>query len=264
MKNTLTRRTTLIAAAAALASMAWSVQANSPKKMPVMQVWKDPNCGCCNDWVAILRKEGFDIQTFDTGNTAMRQRLGLPTKFGSCHTALIDGYVIEGHVNPSDIKRLLAERPQALGLAVPGMPVGSPGMDGPEYGNRRDPYDVLLVQKDGSSRVYQSYFRQASTTVRDGFERVQHSGQEATTSTPNAAVAALPWAQAEVRRVDVAAGKISLKHGEIKNLDMPPMSMVFQVQDKALLSQIKVGDKVRFTADQIKGAYTVLSIEAMP
>jgi Cu/Ag efflux protein CusF len=137
-------------------------------------------------------------------------------------------------------------------------------MDGPEYGNRRDPYDVLLVQKDGSSKVYQSYFRQASTTVRDGFERVQHSGQEATTSTPNAAVAALPWAQADVRRVDVAAGKISLKHGEIKNLDMPPMSMVFQVQDKALLSQIKVGDKVRFTADQIKGAYTVLSIEAMP
>jgi hypothetical protein len=79
--------------------------------------------------------------------------------FASCHTGLIAGYVIEGHVNAREIRRLLQEKPQALGLAVPGMPVGSPGMDGPEYGERRDPYDVVLVNKDGSSRVYQSYFR---------------------------------------------------------------------------------------------------------
>ncbi len=253
MTRLFNRRTGLLAAAAAVASAAWPTLASSPKKPPVLQVWKDPNCGCCNDWVAILRREGFEVQTFDSGNTAMRQRLGMPMQFASCHTALIDGYVIEGHVNPAEIKRLLAERPKALGLAVPGMPIGSPGMDGPEYGNRRDPYDVLLVQKDGSSRVYQSYFRQASTTVRQGFERTQHS------SAPTAA--ALPWAEAEVRRVDLAAGKISLKHGEIKNLDMPPMSMVFQVQDPALLQQVKTGDKIRFTADQIKGAYTVLSLE---
>lgn len=254
MTRPLNRRTTLLAAAAALVSAAWPALAASPKKWPVMQVWKDPNCGCCNDWVDILRREGFEVQTFDSGNTAMRQRLGMPMQFASCHTALIGGYVIEGHVNPAEIKRLLAERPKALGLAVPDMPIGSPGMDGPEYGSRRDPYDVLLVQKDGSSRVYQSYFRQASTTVRQGFERAQH-----TTSSPTAT--ALPWAEAEVRRVDLAAGKISLKHGEIKNLDMPPMSMVFQVQDTALLQQVKVGDKIRFTADQIKGAYTVLSLE---
>ncbi len=254
MTRPLNRRTTLLAAAAAVASAAWPALAAKPKKLPVMQVWKDPNCGCCNDWVAILRREGFEVQTFDSGNTAVRQRLGMPMQFASCHTALIDGYVVEGHVNPAEIKRLLVERPKALGLAVPGMPIGSPGMDGPEYGSRRDPYDVLLVQKDGSSRVYQSYFRQASTTVRQGFERAQHNAIAP-------AATALPWAEAEVRRVDLAAGKISLKHGEIKNLDMPPMSMVFQVQDKALLQQVKVGDKIRFTADQINGAYTVLSLE---
>ena len=256
MRTTLSRRTTLIAAAAALASAPWAVLANSPKKLPVMQVWKDPNCGCCKDWVEILRKAGFEIQTFDTGNTAMRQRLGMPTKFASCHTALIDGYVIEGHVNVSEIQRLLRERPKALGLAVPGMPVGSPGMDGPEYGNRRDPYDVLLVQKDRSSRSYQSYFKTVTQSPREGFMKTQHS--------TSAAGAALPWAEAEIRRIDTAAGKISLKHGEIKNLDMPPMSMVFQVPDTSQLAGLKVGDAVRFTAEQINGAYTVIRIERRP
>ncbi|MFM2074790.1 MAG: hypothetical protein RJB34_1095 [Pseudomonadota bacterium] len=256
MNTTLSRRTTLIATAAALVSAPWAAQANAPKKWPVMQVWKDPNCGCCKDWVEILRKAGFEIQTFDTGNTAVRQRLGLPTKFGSCHTALIDGYVIEGHVNVSEIQRLLRERPKALGLAVPGMPVGSPGMDGPEYGNRRDPYDVLLVQKDGSSRSYQSYFKNVAQSPREGFLKTQHS--------TSAAGATLPWAEAEVRRIDTAAGKISLKHGEIKNLDMPPMSMVFQVPDTSQLAGLKVGDAVRFTAEQINGAYTVIRIERRP
>ncbi len=256
MKNTLSRRTTLIAAAAALASAPWAALANSPQKLPVMQVWKDPNCGCCKDWVEIVRKAGFEIQTFDTGNTAIRQRLGMPTKFASCHTALIDGYVIEGHVNVSEIQRLLRERPKALGLAVPGMPVGSPGMDGPEYGNRRDPYDVLLVQKDGSSRSYQSYFKNVAQTPREGFMKTQHS--------TSSAGAALPWAEAEIRRIDTAAGKISLKHGEIKNLDMPPMSMVFQVPNTSQLEGLKVGDAVRFTADQINGAYTVIRIERRP
>lgn len=256
MNTTLTRRTTLIAAAAAWASAPWAALANSPQPWPVMQVWKDPNCGCCKDWVEILRKAGFQVQTFDTGNTAMRQRLGLPTKFASCHTALIDGYVIEGHVNVSEIQRLLRERPKALGLAVPGMPVGSPGMDGPEYGNRRDPYDVLLVQKDGSSRSYQSYFKNVTQAPREGFMKTQHN--------TSAAAAALPWTDAEIRRIDTAAGKVSLKHGEIKNLDMPPMSMVFQVPDTSQLAGLKVGDAVRFTADQVNGAYTVIRIERRP
>jgi hypothetical protein len=156
------QRRTLLTTAPALAMAvtlpAWA-QGPSATPLPVMQVWKDPNCGCCNDWVDYLRREGFRIQTFDTGNTAMRRRLGLPMQYASCHTALIGGYVVEGHVNAREIRRILAEKPEALGLAVPGMPVGSPGMDGPEYGERRDPYDVLLVLRDGTSRVFQSYFR---------------------------------------------------------------------------------------------------------
>lgn len=150
--------TTVPTLAAASALPAWA-QGPSAAPLPVMQVWKDPNCGCCKDWIAYLEREGFRVQSHDTGNTAMRQRLGLPMKYASCHTALIGGYVIEGHVNAREIRRLLQDRPAALGLSVPGMPIGSPGMDGPEYGGRQDPYDVVLVLKDGSSRVYQSYFR---------------------------------------------------------------------------------------------------------
>lgn len=119
-----------------------------------MQVWKDPNCGCCKDWIAILEQNGFAVQVLDQGNNAARARLGMAQKYASCHTALVEGYVIEGHVPVADIRRLLRDRPRALGLAVPGMPVGSPGMDGPVYGGRRDPYQVLLVGKDGSASVF--------------------------------------------------------------------------------------------------------------
>ena len=123
----------------------------------MVQVWKDPNCGCCKDWIAHMEQNGFRTQTFDAGNSAMRQRLGMPQKLGSCHTALVNGYVIEGHVPAREVLRLLQDKPKALGLSVPRMPVGSPGMDGPEYGGRKDPYDVLLVAKDGSTTVFQSY-----------------------------------------------------------------------------------------------------------
>ncbi len=153
-----TNRRQLLLAGAALALPA-AVLAQAKPALPVLQVWKDPNCGCCKDWIAYLQADGFSVQTFDTGNTAMRRRLQLPERYGSCHTGLIAGYVIEGHVNAREIRRLLAEKPAAIGLAVPGMPVGSPGMDGSIYGDRKDPYDVLLVLRDGSSRVYQSYFR---------------------------------------------------------------------------------------------------------
>ncbi|MFZ2305912.1 MAG: DUF411 domain-containing protein [Rhodoferax sp.] len=123
----------------------------------MVQVWKDPNCGCCKDWIAHIERSGFKATVHETGNTAARARLGMPQTFGSCHTALVGGYVLEGHVPARDIQRLLQERPQALGLAVPGMPIGSPGMDGPAYGGQRDPYEVLLVLKDGSSKVFRRY-----------------------------------------------------------------------------------------------------------
>ncbi len=124
-----------------------------------LQVWKDPNCGCCKDWVRHLEANGFQVLVDDSGNTAARARLGIPEKLGSCHTAQVGGYAIEGHVPARDIQRLLKERPAAIGLAVPGMPVGSPGMDGPLYGGRKDPFDVLLVQRDGRTQVYRAYNR---------------------------------------------------------------------------------------------------------
>lgn len=122
---------------------------------PTIDVWKSPTCGCCGDWITHMREAGFELRIHDSGNNAARARFGLPAKYGSCHTALIDGYVIEGHVPAADVARLLRERPAALGLAVPGMPIGSPGMDGPEYGGRKDPYDTLLIEQGGGGhRVF--------------------------------------------------------------------------------------------------------------
>ena len=146
------RRRRLLLAALAAAPLLVRAQGK-----PLVEVWKSPSCGCCKDWIAHLEANGFATRTHDSGNTAMRGRLGIPAALGSCHTALVGGYAIEGHVPAADIRRLLAERPPAIGLAVPGMPVGSPGMDGAAYGNRRDPYDVLLVARDASSRVFTSY-----------------------------------------------------------------------------------------------------------
>lgn len=126
-------------------------------KRPLIEVWKDPQCGCCTDWIVILQKSGFDVRVNDTGNAAVRARLGIPEKLGSCHTARIEGYALEGHVPVREIQRLLREKPRAIGLTVPGMPIGSPGMDGDIYNGRKDPYDVLLIAHDGTSKIYQSY-----------------------------------------------------------------------------------------------------------
>ena len=163
------RRTWLLAAAALAAG---PTLARSATDQPVLEVWKDPNCGCCHLWLEHLQAHGFAVQIHDVGNTAARKRLGMPEKLGSCHTARVGGYVIEGHVPAADIQRLLREKPQALGLAVPGMPIGSPGMDGPEYKGRKDAYAVLLVQRDGSTRTFSRYAgdrpmaqRRATTTL---------------------------------------------------------------------------------------------------
>lgn len=149
------RRRTLFLGALALGCSPIALAA-APQAVPV-QVWKDPNCGCCKDWIAHLEKNGFAVSVIEQGNNEARARLGMPQKFSSCHTALVQGYVIEGHVPAADILRLLKVKPKALGLAVPGMPIGSPGMDGAVYGGRRDTYQVLLVQKDGASQVFNSY-----------------------------------------------------------------------------------------------------------
>jgi hypothetical protein len=124
-----------------------------------VEVWKDPDCGCCKDWVAHLQANGFLVKVNETGNEAVRKQLGLDPRYGSCHTARIGGYAIEGHVPAREIHRLLRERLPALGLSVPGMPVGAPGMDGPVYGGRKDPFQVLLLARNGSATVYQAYER---------------------------------------------------------------------------------------------------------
>jgi hypothetical protein len=142
----------------ATVAAAWAAPALAAESAaPLVEVWKDPSCGCCKDWIKHLEANGFAVRVFETGNTAMRGRLGIPAQLGSCHTARVGGYAVEGHVPAREIRRLLKERPSAVGLAVPAMPVGSPGMDGPEYRGRRDPYDVLLVMQGGRSTVFQSY-----------------------------------------------------------------------------------------------------------
>jgi hypothetical protein len=122
-----------------------------------IEVWKSPTCGCCGEWVKHIEAAGLRATVRDTGNNAARARLGIPVALGSCHTAEVAGYAIEGHVPAREIRRLLAERPDARGLAVPGMPIGSPGM---EQGSRRDAYDVLLVRKDGTTAVFAAYAAQ--------------------------------------------------------------------------------------------------------
>lgn len=151
------RRQFTLAGLAALALPAAALAQAQANAVQQVDVWKSPTCGCCKDWIAHMEKSGFRFTVHETGNTAARQRMRIPLALGSCHTALVGRYAIEGHVPAKDVQRLLREKPEAVGLAVPGMPIGSPGMDGPEYGGRKDAFDVLLVAADGSTRVFNSY-----------------------------------------------------------------------------------------------------------
>lgn len=118
-----------------------------------IKVAKRPSCGCCNGWVEHLKNNGFKTEAREELNlTALKARLGVPKNLASCHTAEIEGYVIEGHVPAAAIRRLLAERPEAVGLAVPGMPIGSPGMEGGEP----ETYDVILFS-NGSQQTFGRY-----------------------------------------------------------------------------------------------------------
>ena len=131
-------------------------------------VWKTPDCGCCKAWVTHLQKSGFEVVANDVKDTApIRLKLGMPEKLGSCHTATLGDYVLEGHVPAREIRQLLRDKPKALGLAVPGMPIGSPGMD---LGGARDAFSVMLVLHDGSSRVYKSYPAITSSTLNPNFK----------------------------------------------------------------------------------------------
>lgn len=150
------RRVAACLAGSAVAAIA-TLPGRAAAATPSVEVWKSPSCGCCKDWIKHLESNGFTVTYYDEGNTDARKRLGMPVRFGSCHTGEVGGYAIEGHVPAREIHRLLDEQPAAIGLSVPAMPRGSPGMDGPMYGGVEDPYDVLLIGDDGEPTVFQSY-----------------------------------------------------------------------------------------------------------
>ena len=149
-----TRRSLMIAG---LTFMAANPAVGWAQTVPKIHVIKGRGCGCCSAWASILKAEGFDViedEMHPADLMQLKQKKGVPQDLSSCHTAEIDGYVIEGHVPPADIRKLLSERPDVVGLSVPGMPYGSPGM-GPE--SERETYNVLLIGKDGSSEVFTTY-----------------------------------------------------------------------------------------------------------
>jgi hypothetical protein len=123
---------------------------------PLIQVHKSPTCGCCEAWVTHLRKSGFIVEVFNEDNLdPIKTRLGVPFAKGSCHTCEVEGYLIEGHVPAEDIRRLLAERPRAKGLVLPGMPIGSPGME--IEGTPAQPFTVELLKLDGTTEAFSNH-----------------------------------------------------------------------------------------------------------
>ena len=131
--------------------------ASAADTVPSIEVWKSATCKCCGAWVKHLEAKGFTVKVNAAEPStlaSLKRQAGIGDRLASCHTAMIDGYVIEGHVPGTEIKRLVAERPEAIGLAVPGMPVGSPGM---EQGAEFEPYKVLLFNKDGSTETFASH-----------------------------------------------------------------------------------------------------------
>jgi hypothetical protein len=156
MTRPLLSRRQLVFSGAALAGLA-TLPAAASTEMTTVHVRKDPDCGCCTAWIDILEAEGFAVTVeMVPPEELVRFKLaqGIPEAMVSCHTADAGGYLIEGHVPPADLRRLLQEKPDALGLAVPGMPWGSPGM-GPEA--EREAYDVFLIARDGTTTVFSSY-----------------------------------------------------------------------------------------------------------
>ena len=149
------RRIALTSLAAATAAAMVGLPVLAKPELPAVQVFKNPSCGCCGAWVDHMKAAGFVVTVTEVDGTSVaRKRYGMPERFGSCHTAVVAGYVVEGHVPADDVKRLLAIKPLAVGLAVPGMPDGSPGM---EMGSRKDPYKVLLVDGSGNESVFSTY-----------------------------------------------------------------------------------------------------------
>lgn len=121
----------------------------------IMTVYKSPSCGCCTKWIDIMKSKGFEVKTIMTNDVnTIKQKAGLQAGQTSCHTAFVDGYFIEGHVDYSAIKKMLTQKPDILGISTPGMPLGSPGM---EQGNMKQAYNIIYVNKDGTSGIYEKH-----------------------------------------------------------------------------------------------------------
>jgi hypothetical protein len=126
-----------------------------PSKSSEINVYRDPSCSCCGGWIEHLAAQGFQPTSIATSDMEkLKQQYGVPEDFASCHTAVIDKYVIEGHVPVEDIKRLLVEKPNVAGIAVPGMPIGTPGM---ENGDRKDSFTVFSFDKQGKTAAFNRY-----------------------------------------------------------------------------------------------------------
>ena len=120
-----------------------------------MVVYKSPYCGCCTKWIDLMKKEGFNVKTVMLNNVnEIKSKVGLTSKTSSCHTAIVDGYFVEGHVDYSAVKKMLEDKPDILGITVPGMPIGSPGM---EQGDVKEAYNILYVNKDGTTGIYEKH-----------------------------------------------------------------------------------------------------------
>lgn len=147
----------LVAAVGTLALTTATVRdahSENAARKPTITVYKDPNCGCCKNWIQYMARHGYQVDAKDSPDmTGIKQSLGVPASLTSCHTAVVGGYLIEGHVSAEDIDRLLAQKPKIAGLAVPGMPMSSPGMDGP----RSKPYQVLAFDKHGKTTVFATH-----------------------------------------------------------------------------------------------------------
>jgi hypothetical protein len=130
------------------------IHAQAPRAAkPQVVVYKSATCGCCVNWIAHMKQNGFDVKAMDVEDIdKVKRTYGVPASASSCHTALVDNYVIEGHVPADAVSRLLREKPKIAGLAVPGMPVGSPGMEMP--GGRKDPFAIVAFEKNGTTTVY--------------------------------------------------------------------------------------------------------------
>jgi len=138
-----------------LVGVAWAAPLRAAESLPKIAVTKDPNCSCCSGWVDHLKQAGFPVEVIETPDiNRVKVRLGVPQSLAACHTGEVAGYVIEGHVPAGGIKRLLAEKPQAKGLAVPGMPIGSPGME--VDGAEPETYEVILFGS-GGQRIFARY-----------------------------------------------------------------------------------------------------------